>query len=76
VVIARFPPGQCIPLTLDGNRCAVDQLGIVTAQEENHLGYISGLWPPRKFGVWHRPAVRLSVNDAGKNRVCADASTL
>jgi hypothetical protein len=26
----------------------VDHLGIVTAQEENHLRYISGLWPLAK----------------------------
>jgi MacB-like periplasmic core domain len=64
-----------IPLRLDGNRCAVDQLGGATAEEENHLGYVLGLWPLRKIGVWYRPAVRLGVNDAGKNRVCADAGT-
>jgi len=58
------------------NRSAVNQFGVFTAQEENHTGNLTGLWPFREIGVRHSLAVRCRVNDAGKDRVCADTTTL
>ena len=62
--------------SVNGDGGAVDDFGLVSAQEQDDASNVLGLWPFREIRFRHGFAVRLRVNNAGKNRVHAHAAAL
>src|SRR5215472_15071811 len=58
-----------------GNRSAMNQLRIVTAQEQNDSGYFLRLRPLCKISAGHGCSIRRRVDDAWQNRIRAHTCT-
>jgi hypothetical protein len=51
-----------LAISIDWNSCAMDDTDTVTAQEQDYLGDILGLWPGCKIGTCHHSLLFTSVS--------------